>query len=467
MNNTVEAVKYGIETLKVTPDAMFSLIESSNGYTGDDYNRWLANEIIKIAEKDGVGYSQLLVKKFSIIQSMSEESDATIRLEVLDKFKELIGCDNLYSIGFEFLGTPIEDVDWFNGVDYDSLNSYFVEELPNDVKEAIVENNDIAFITRLSSSSCSKNCDMFKSAKELSISCKSEGSLLLYRMCSIIDTFNSSKNFKFAFLCNTDFLSSKENEGILKYFSQYFNLEGIVLKSNELFEDSYLSNSFAFVVCTPRDVGSDLQDGIELKTNEGMKLYSRSTKSMLEKLIEDSEGISTMGDDLVGYMNVSRANNLYLTDEADSKARYSIPITMENLEEVVLYYCISKSLGFFGFSSEITKIMTGHSMYDKLYYSCVPLFLFDDENAISGIQQSELALNLLEKGEIYFSYESKELVSTCKGFMDFLKESSGLSAEEDFASIRREANHPELNELYISSLRNLKDYIKALYREVE
>ena len=57
MKNTREAIRYGIETLGVTPEEFFSLIESSNGYSGDDYGRWLANEIIKIAEKDNVGYS--------------------------------------------------------------------------------------------------------------------------------------------------------------------------------------------------------------------------------------------------------------------------------------------------------------------------------------------------------------------------------------------------------------------------
>ena len=47
MRNTKDAIKYGIETLKVLPEKMFNLIESSRDYDGDDYDRWLANEIIK------------------------------------------------------------------------------------------------------------------------------------------------------------------------------------------------------------------------------------------------------------------------------------------------------------------------------------------------------------------------------------------------------------------------------------
>ena len=75
-----EAIRYGIETLGVSPDEMFSLIESSNGYEGDDYKRWLASEIIKLVENSGMGYSQLLIKKFNIIQELMDEySDSSIK----------------------------------------------------------------------------------------------------------------------------------------------------------------------------------------------------------------------------------------------------------------------------------------------------------------------------------------------------------------------------------------------------
>ena len=86
MKSTVEAVRYGIETLKVSPNEMFSLIESSQGYTGDDYKRWLANEIIKIAVKDGVGFSQLLVKKLAITSEIMENVDVSFKPEWLGVF---------------------------------------------------------------------------------------------------------------------------------------------------------------------------------------------------------------------------------------------------------------------------------------------------------------------------------------------------------------------------------------------
>ena len=67
MKKTKSAVKYGMETLKLSPDELFKLIESSQGYDGSDYARWLAGKIISVAEEDGVQFSQLLVKKFNII----------------------------------------------------------------------------------------------------------------------------------------------------------------------------------------------------------------------------------------------------------------------------------------------------------------------------------------------------------------------------------------------------------------
>lgn len=123
-----EAIRYGIETLGVSPDEMFSLIESSNGYEGDDYKRWLASEIIKLVENSGMGYSQLLIKKFNIIQELMDEySDSSIKEEWLSYFKSILS-NNIFSINMEDIGTMIEDVDWFNGYDIDSHNFILSEK---------------------------------------------------------------------------------------------------------------------------------------------------------------------------------------------------------------------------------------------------------------------------------------------------------------------------------------------------
>ena len=106
MKYTREAIRYGIETLGVTPDELFSLIESSEGYDGDDYRRWLAARIIEVAERDGVGFTQLLVKKFAITQSLAEEySDDGIKEEWLEYFNSVFSNFNVFSVGIEGIGS--------------------------------------------------------------------------------------------------------------------------------------------------------------------------------------------------------------------------------------------------------------------------------------------------------------------------------------------------------------------------
>ena len=40
MKKCLSAVRYGLETLGVSSDKLFHLIETSRGYDGEDYDRW-------------------------------------------------------------------------------------------------------------------------------------------------------------------------------------------------------------------------------------------------------------------------------------------------------------------------------------------------------------------------------------------------------------------------------------------
>ena len=64
MKKTVQAVKYALDTLHISPDSLFKLIETSQGYEGEDYNRWLAEKIIRTADSEGIPFTELLVKNF-------------------------------------------------------------------------------------------------------------------------------------------------------------------------------------------------------------------------------------------------------------------------------------------------------------------------------------------------------------------------------------------------------------------
>ena len=237
MKNTKEAIKYGIKTLKVSPDEMFALIKSSDGYSGGNYKRWLANEIIKIANKEGVGYSQLLVKKFSIIQSISEEYESDgdeIKQRFYDMFSKVLG-EKIYSVGMNKVGISLDEVDWYNGIDIDDVNSAFVMgTLPADFREDFV-NGEFSLFARLQCSNPPKNSDLLKDAKEYGLVCKNEGSLMLYRVCSLVEAFGYSNKFRFGFLVNSTFLYDKDNADIIKYFLSYFVYKGLIINSSDMY----------------------------------------------------------------------------------------------------------------------------------------------------------------------------------------------------------------------------------------
>lgn len=505
MNKVKDAIKYGIETLGVSPEMMFSLIESSNGYTGEDYSRWLANEIIKIAEKDGVGYSQLLVKKFNIIQSLIEDySDNSLQESWKTYIEDKLRGYSIYSDGIEDIGDQIEDIDWFNGIDYDEMNSeFFSEKVPEEIKEQFFSGEKIAFFVKLGSGALSKKSDIFSDAKKKGILLKTEGAGILYRMCQIVSAFDSlADNFKFAFICSTDFLTSDENASSIEYFLRYFNYEGVVVNAGNLLSSSFASVNYSIVFCTPRKYNSKRQDGFVLNTVKlengeekvgKSKRYSRSENSMLNYIKHSNEGLEVAELPLVSKTGVPTGNTLktlygfgYLCMRGYDMVLSTLPvegyecypITKGNLNSVVIYYSVATSLRRFGLSSDIKEILTGHKSYKELLYNCFPLFLFDcgsnfcDVHVGDNVYKNRYAYDLewvskiLESGELFFSPEAKELVYICKGFMDYCKSNGEDIQGKSFEQIRHEMNNEDLNKSYLEDLTNLYDYISSIYRKM-
>ena len=506
MDKVKDSIRYGIETLGVTPEMMFNLIESSNGYSGDDYLRWLANEIIKIAEKNGVGYSQLLVKKFNIIQSLVEDySDNSLQENWKNYIEEQLKGYSVYSDGIEDIGDQLEDIDWFEGIDYDEQNSEFMyEKLPEEVKEQFFSGEKIAFFVKISSDAISKKSSIFTDAKKKGILIRTQGGGMLYRFCQIVGAFDSlADNLKFAFIASTDFLTSADNAEVIEYFLRFFNYTGVVVNAGNLLSSSFASADYSLVFCTPRKFDSKSQDGFVLSTarfNDGGELeykptkrYSRSERSLLEeikhlgelgkpvvkptvteKIVPTGETVEVLEGS--GYLCMKGYSMLLSTLPVQGYDCY--PINSKNLSDVIIYYSVSTSLRRFGLSSDIKEVLTGHKNYFELLYNCLPLFLFDcnslfcdvtveDKTYKSRYDYSlEWVSTLLEKGELYFSPEAKEIVYTCKGFMDYLKSQEEPISGKCFEQIRHEMNNEDLNKAYLDGLTNLYDYVSSCYRKM-
>lgn len=211
MRYTKDAIKYAIETLNITPKALLTLIESSKDYDGTDYSRWLAAQVIKIAEKDEVGYTLLMAKWFNIIQSLSEEySDENIKPEWLDYIKKCLGDGLVCGIGLEHpeeLGVlDLSDVDWYKGLDI-LWNPLFIEnELPHEVSSALLGGEKVTIFVKFNSkSNFGKSNELSHSAKNEGLVCKSAGALLFYRLCTMVQALeDKASNLKFVFMTNTD-----------------------------------------------------------------------------------------------------------------------------------------------------------------------------------------------------------------------------------------------------------------------
>lgn len=514
MRNTKDAIRYGIETLGVTPEEMFSLIESSEGYSGDDYKRWLASKIIDIAEKDGVGFTQLLVKRFSITQSLAEEySDDSIKEEWVAKIKELLNVDvnvderSVYSVGMEDFGNELEDIDWFNGIDLDEVNGNFVSKrLPEEFKNDLLEDNNVTLFCKLSSDSPDKGSDLFKELKTLGITCKSEGALMLHRAIQIVKSHEScTNNFRFAFLASSNFLTDRDNEGILKLFLSYFKYDGFVVDSTELLKDSFTKSKFVLVDCFPRTFEDEMQDGFVLSNaiiKDGAlqlndtKRYSQSEHGMLGYLedrslryMSDIVCVSEEDGMVVGF-GCERAygyliynDSGFMSVESFPRKGYKcLPIIEENFKDVVVYFSVVKCLKGFGFTTDVKEFLSGHTLYEELFYNCLPIFLFGSDNmccsrgvvTLNGTTyrldnkldySTDLVKNLLESGEVLFSFEAKQLLDIVKTCYE--KKPEGYnSVGKTFGDLRVALDNDNIIKQYLTANVSLSDFINTLYRKM-
>lgn len=510
MSKTLDAIRYCLDTLGVTPKELFSLIESSNGYDGPEYSRWLANEVIKIAESEDILYSQLLAKWFNIIQNIIDEySDSSIKSCYDLKIKEFIKNKYVYTIGFSDdngFGTPIDEIDWNTGVDL-PFNPNFINSLPNELSSALHNDEGVTILVKFNpKASFKKNSDIAIDAKMNGISLKSFDSMLMYRMCSFIRALDDEAyNFKFVFITDTKFLYNADNVDIIKYFLSYFDYEGFVVNSKDLYEGSFTSEEYAICACKMYNDGkskngfllekySDL-DG-DIVSDGILRRYSKGS-NMLETLMSNnvySDKVPCISRDnkVIGTtVGNKKANGYLCKGVVDRNAIVSnfpikdteyVDINDKNLLNIIAYYGVIMSMSGMGMFSDISDIIDGHPDFIILASNCIPLFLFDVNSMFCEIGDvtnkngkvlhlynnfginSDLVQSLLERFSIYFSFEAKELMSVCN---DILKSYSGDYIGLTFNDIRSSLNNTDLNKNYILAMSRCKEFVKSLYSSME
>lgn len=470
MKNTIDAIKYGAEVLNVSLGKLFDLIESSKGYEGDNYQRWLANEIIKIAEKDGVGFSQLLVKRFSIISSIMEGGEMTIRTVWLEDFKNYCLDGTLISANFSQLGKEAEDIDWLGG----QVDTLAETPFADSIKNILGDEERHVIAARLSDEACDKSSPLVYLAKSWGIPVKTQGAAMLYRMINYAEMSNLGDDFSFVFLAPGSFLWNPDNAEVINHFLKYFTYTGYAVNATDLFDLPFGDGRYVFCKCNLR-VGA-IKDGFYLKTRyigsdgnieerSGSLRYSRSRKTLLSIL---KNPVNRSYAEL-GILNIpyGQASSCYLSYEKECDDY--IIVSKETLKKSIVYFALSQSLGAIGLSTDVLQPVTGNPDYDKLFYNSLLLFLFDINARFDGVGKLDfresLFSKMLDDGGVYYSYEAKELYDVCKSIIS--KSSVDTLLAESFQSMRKQLNDSYINEAYMSALVNLKDYIKTLYRGLE
>lgn len=503
MRKTVGAVQYGIETLGISPDALFNLISSSKGYDGDVYERWLAARIIDVAEAEGVGFSQLLVKKFNILSELSEDADGGIKEEYLGLIEKELGqgLGNLYTLGLDGIDVFYENkkMSWGNfmsNIDYDSVNSFFVDSFKEEFNDDCLCGGEYPFLFRFGMDPSDKKSDLYVDAKSRGLGLKYLGSEVLYRMC-LLEGIHGCVG-RFGILCPTAFLYDEENKGIINEFLMHFKVYGYAISDLSMF-----SGEMAFCVCEKNE-GHDLYPQIWLKktklvsgkvsVDEGKKLYTRSSKPMWNYLLETSPAM----DDVVvaqrdgkfagtekgnkkalGYLY--RGSELWVQRNPEKDSPYCIPITAENLIPIIAYMGVFVSNVGNGYFSDVGILLSGHENYNSLVYNCLPLFLFDRgmrcagvSYEVDGVQKyrknkldpvnSEIVKSLYDVGEVFFSFEAKELWNLGMLVLERVPVEKRMTMT--FWETLTYLNDSEITRRYVLAVQNLKGYIISAYSDL-
>ena len=513
MKKYVNAIKYALETLNISADTLFNLIETSKGYNDSSYDRWLSGKIIEMAEAEGVGFSQLLVKKFNILSELSEGRNVEIEQNYLDyldfEIKRLNDINDDASNGSEVsseskiytygLKSPsqnwgsLEEVDFFNQIDYGTENLFFIDSLPDELKTSILSGKS-PFISDLSLD-CKNRC----------INIKYDSSLCLYRMCLLYDTFYWNNN-GFIFVCPSSYLYSEYSD-IFRELMQRYKITGfstmeinrclgefIVGICEPLSDNSIITNR-DYIVLQP----SILDDRFNIKpVSEGL-IYTRSSISMLQYIKENTScedkvygedeeaesivNVAQGNKKALGYMVEGVRGELILHRNPVAKHRY-LPIMLSNLEQIIAYYGLIKSNRANGVFTDIKIFITGHKDFIKLVANCLPIFLFDTSNKIKGFRftitnkegekvdkvmknrlvfDSDLVKNLFEKYEVYFAFEAKEVVNIVK---EYYSEFQKITDFVDFNAVRKSVNNADMDRVYYNAMNNLKRYVSSSFTDL-
>lgn len=475
MKKTVQAVKYALDTLHISPDSLFKLIETSQGYVGEDYNRWLAEKIIKTADSEGIPFTELLVKKLKILAEIMSNSEEGISQLVDDFISErLSGVETVYDFsGLGYSGTTDsqEDFDWFNGI--------------NPMEEDILVNNtdNSAYVGFLDSKGAGKS-EVTLTGRSMGYSMDSKGGAMLLRFILMDEALEPTNN-TYIFISDAAFF--KENSSITKAFMNQFDLvEAVYLNKLDTMPSSFASGLDLITVwktySSDRESVSSISATDLLKGGNPKLFYADS-----EELEIDYLGFSDLVDEVSEMdFELELSDDTYDISKSDFHAYLSVNgtqrvadypitgselvygITEENLRSIIVYFAGSKSLeGTWGYGRGLKRVCDGLEGYSSLVANCLPIFLYSPDSLFANIEEksnfdysSEFVAKLYEEYSPYMSFESKVLWDLAQEYSKAMTNGTEGLEGYSFFQIRKGLMDDRFEKVYQEKYESVKSYVK-------
>ena len=445
MKKTVQAVKYALDTLHISPDSLFKLIETSQGYVGEDYNRWLAEKIIKTADSEGIPFTELLVKKLKILAEIMSNSEEGISQLVDDFISErLSGVDTVYDFsGLGYSGTTDsqEDFDWFNGI--------------NPMEEDILVNNtdNSAYVGFLDSKGAGKS-EVTLTGRSMGYSMDSKGGAMLLRFILMDEALEPTNN-TYIFISDAAFF--KENSSITKAFMNQFDLvEAVYLNKLDTMPSSFASGLDLITVwktySSDRESVSSISATDLLKGGNPKLFYADS-----EELEVDYLGFSDLVDEVPEMdFELELSEDTYDISKSDFHAYLSV-----NGTQRVADYPIT------GYGRGLKRVCDGLEGYSSLVANCLPIFLYSPDSLFANIEEksnfdysSDLVAKLYEEYSPYMSFESKVLWDLAQEYSKAMTNGTEGLEGYSFFQIRKGLMDDRFEKVYQEKYESAKSYVK-------
>lgn len=243
-----EAVGYVLQATKQTPSRLLKNLETSEGYSGKDYNRWLAAQLIVLAKEAEITFTQLLADWPKLVIDAMESSP---RGEMTLEGRSLVFPTD----ESDFVLVPHEKVfheeglgdeeEWISGpVDIQGMYE-FSDELGIDSE--VPKLNIISYLPQNDKES--GNFPLRILAKEQGIKPSSNGEYLLMRFLNIAKTHVNS-NVNLTLISHTDFWNHVDPALLRDFLDMFPQTSGERVRVSDLFEndlsgEDYLITQFS------------------------------------------------------------------------------------------------------------------------------------------------------------------------------------------------------------------------------